>query len=132
MSDTLDFSSPSYKKGVVERLTVTQVQPGFDSDDYIEVNFLLGQDLFTAYANPKVWKLRDLEWCVEEDLLFFSGGEVLPLSLQPEEIKQKIKDMNEFTSRFKEHRKRLDNNVLISSIHKCRKKLANWVKPEFS
>ena len=132
MSDTFNSNyGPSYQAGVVECLPLTQVLDGGDPDDPIEVHFLYGQDFYTAYADPQEWKLRDLEWCVEKDLLFFDGGEVLPLSLQPEEIKQRIKDMNELTSRYKEHRKRLDNNVLLSSIHKCRHKLANWVKPEF-
>ena len=132
MSDTFNSNyGPSYQAGVVECLPLTQVLDGGDPDDPIEVHFLYGQDFYTAYADPQEWNLRDLEQCISQDLLFFKNGDVLPMSLQPEGIKQEIKDMNEFTSRYNKHRKKLDDNVLISLIHESRVKLANWIRPEF-
>ena len=132
MSDTFNSNyGPSYQAGVVECLPLTQVLDGGDPDDPIEVHFLYGQDFYTAYADPQEWNLRDLERCIGQDLFFFKNGDVLPMSLQPEGIKQEIKDMNEFTSRYNKHRKKLDDNVLISLIHESRVKLANWIRPEF-
>ena len=131
MSVPPPFLSTESSEPNVKRQMLTEIEEADDTDKFYRLYCHLNEITYITRADSKEWSLSELKSLVGEHILFFNDGQLLPRSLQTEEVQRNLKLHKQWEKDYEKRLKMMKSNNIESLIYKCRTKIANWIRPGY-